>query len=85
MDAVAFLHLCFEDLALGELVLLVDGVVEVEAEGLFLAVEFVIPVASSFIQDQVDLVASDVGLVLISQLVFVLNSDQHYQKPLIND
>lgn len=51
VDAVAFLHFGFEDLALGELVLFVDGIVEGEAEGFLLGVEFVIAVTSSFVFD----------------------------------
>ena len=49
VDTIAFLHFSFEDLTLGELVLFVGRMVEGEAESFFLAVEFIVVVASPFV------------------------------------
>ena len=85
MDPVFGLHLHFEYLVFGGLIFPAIFVSQLEGEGLSFGVEAVVLVPSAFVAHQVDLVASNVRLILISGLILVLNSDEDNQKPLIND
>lgn len=78
MYSVLHLHFHLEHFIFNELSFVFTLIADVKSKGLLLMMEAVILICSSLVINEVDLVASDVGLILISKLILILYSDEYY-------
>lgn len=78
MYSVLHLHFHLEHFIFNELSFVFTLIADVKSKGLLLMMEEVILICSSLVINEVDLVASDVGLILISKLILILYSDEYY-------
>jgi hypothetical protein len=86
MDAVLELHLHAEYLMPDELLLVVSVLAaQLQGKCFFLVLETIVLISPQLLVYQLDLVASDIALVLVAGLVLVFDSDQHDEEPFIND
>lgn len=86
VDAVFYLHLHAEYLVADELLLIVlVPAAEPEGECFFFILESIVFVSAKLLIDELDLISANIALVLIPRFVLILDSDEYYKKPLIDN
>ncbi len=78
-----FKDLIFWYLALSERILVLAA--QRKRKGLFFLFEPVVFISLPFVINDLNLIPSQIRLVAVSQLILVLNPDQHNQKPFVDD
>lgn len=79
------LHLHLEDLVLGAFLLSLCWLTDRESEGFLLRGKAIILIWAAFVRNEIDLIATNVGLILVAKFVLILNPNEHNKKPLVKD
>ena len=86
MDSILELHFHAEYLMADELLLVVSVLAaELKGESFLLVFKSIVLIGTQFLIDELDLVPSNVALVLVAGFVLVLDPDEDDEEPFIDD